>query len=268
MSKDLQLFTHEKFGQVRTLEIDGRPYFSGTDVAKALGYVDPYDAIRRHTKGSVKRQVLTNGGVQEHKFISEGDIYRLIISSHLPQAEEFESWVFDEVLPSIRYHAMYATPDAIETMLNDPDTMIRTLQALKDEREARIKAEAEKKQLSVALEEQAPAVNGYERLISVDGLYTMAEAAQLLSNGLTKPIGQNKLYKMLKKWKAIKSDNSPYQHMIDRGLMNVKTTIYIDGDGVEHVKNKSMVTPKGLEYIRKRLLELQEIEEIAGEELF
>jgi len=130
----LQIFKNTEFGELNVLIIDGKEYFPATDCARMLGYSDPYDAINRHTKGSVKHRVLTSGGEQEIKFIPEGDLYRLIVKSKLPKAERFERWVFDEVLPSIRKHGIYATDKVIEEMLNNPDTMIKTLQALKEER--------------------------------------------------------------------------------------------------------------------------------------
>lgn len=106
---ELRIFDNPEFGQVRTVMIDGKPYVCASDVAESLGYSNPRDAISRHCKGVVKRDTLTNGGNQEISFIPEGDIYRLIVKSKLPSAERFESWVFDDVLPSIRKHGMYAT---------------------------------------------------------------------------------------------------------------------------------------------------------------
>lgn len=99
---DVTIFRKDEFGAVRVLEEDGRTLFCGSDVAKALGYVRPADALTQHCKGSVKRRLLTMGGEQDVKFIPEGDVYRLITHSKLPAAEKFESWVFDEVIPSIR----------------------------------------------------------------------------------------------------------------------------------------------------------------------
>ena len=99
---DVTIFRKDEFGAVRVLEEDGRMLFCGSDVAKALGYVRPADALAQHCKGSVKRRLLTMGGEQDVKFIPEGDVYRLITHSKLPEAEKFESWVFDEVIPSIR----------------------------------------------------------------------------------------------------------------------------------------------------------------------
>lgn len=107
---ELQIFNSGEFGEIRTIEIDGKPYFVGTDVAKALGYNNPRDAVLRHCKGVVKRDTPTSSGIQSMSYINEGDLYRLIMKSKLPSAEKFESWVMDEVLPTIRKTGSYQKP--------------------------------------------------------------------------------------------------------------------------------------------------------------
>ena len=107
---ELQFFNSEEFGEIRTAEIDGKPYFVGTDVAKALGYNNPRDAVSRPCKGVVKRDTPTSSGIQSMSYINEGDLYRLIMKSKLPSAEKFESWVMDEVLPIIRKTGSYQKP--------------------------------------------------------------------------------------------------------------------------------------------------------------
>ena len=113
----LQIFNSEEFGDIRTIEIDGKPYFVGTDVAKALGYSNPRKAILDHCKGVTKRDTPTSSGVQSMSYINEGDLYRLIMKSKLPSAEKFESWVMDEVLPAIRKTGSYQKPMTLEEQL-------------------------------------------------------------------------------------------------------------------------------------------------------
>lgn len=106
----LEVFKNEQFGEIRITEIDDKIYFCGSDVAKALGYVIPHKAVREHCKddGVLNQTVIDSmGRQQEAKFISEGNVYRLIAHSKLPEAEKFESWVFDEVLPTIRRKGRY-----------------------------------------------------------------------------------------------------------------------------------------------------------------
>ena len=114
---ELQIFNSEEFGDIRTIEIDGKPYFVGTDVAKALGYSNPRKAILDHCKGVTKRDTPTSSGIQSMSYINEGDLYRLIMKSKLPSAEKFESWVMDEVLPAIRKTGSYQKPMTLEEQL-------------------------------------------------------------------------------------------------------------------------------------------------------
>jgi prophage antirepressor-like protein len=106
---ELMIFKNEEFGQIRTVEIDGKPYFVGKDIANSLGYSNPRDAISRHCKGVVKHDSFKEGG-QNISLIPEGDMYRLITHSKLESAERFESWVFDEVLPTLRKTGSYEMP--------------------------------------------------------------------------------------------------------------------------------------------------------------
>lgn len=107
MTTDLKRFDNTEFGFIRTLEEDGKIYFVASDIARALGYASPRDAISRHCKGVVKRDILTTGGKQSASMIPEGDMYRLVTHSKLKNAEKFECWVFDEVLPGIRENGLY-----------------------------------------------------------------------------------------------------------------------------------------------------------------
>lgn len=96
-------FTYETNTNIHTTSEDGTPFFCANDVATTLGYSDPKDALVRHCRGVVKYYpIATPGGTQEARFITEGDLYRLVFNSKLPEAEKFEAWVVDEVLPSIR----------------------------------------------------------------------------------------------------------------------------------------------------------------------
>lgn len=106
---DLQIFNNNEFGQVRVITIADKEYFNGKDIASPLGYKRTVDAVRQHCKerGTVKHRTLTNGGLQNMTYIDEGNLYRLVANSKLPQAERFESWIFDEVIPSIRKAGSY-----------------------------------------------------------------------------------------------------------------------------------------------------------------
>lgn len=126
MTSEIKTFKHTMFGELEILMIDGKEYFPATDVAKKLGYSDPYSAIKQHTleKGWVNHLVPTNGGSQDKKFLNEGNLYRLITKSKLPEAEKFESWVFDEVLPTLRKTGGY---------INNSDQIVNTYFGALDE---------------------------------------------------------------------------------------------------------------------------------------
>lgn len=121
--QDLQVFTNERFGKVRILEENGKVLFCAKDIAKTLGYKDTTNAVKQHCKGVAKRHLLTDGGKQEVNFIPEGDVYRLIVNSRLPAAEEFERWVFDEVLPSIAHKGYYASTEKLEALRDAIDML-------------------------------------------------------------------------------------------------------------------------------------------------
>lgn len=141
---NLQIFKNAEFGNVRTVEKDGQPYFVATDIAKALGYKNTTDAIKQHCRWVAKHDIphpQSENKTLEVNVIPEGDLYRLVANSELPSAEEFEKWVFDEVLPSIRKNGIYATEVTVEKMLSDPDFAIELLTTLKEERAKRLEVE-------------------------------------------------------------------------------------------------------------------------------
>ncbi|MGM1324416.1 phage antirepressor [Corynebacterium macclintockiae] len=151
-TRDLQVFTNDAFGTIRTVEHEDKVYFCGRDVATALGYKDPTNAIKQHCKGVVIHHPLeTAGGVQDTRFITEGDLYRLVFSSKLPAAQDFEAWVVDEVLPTIRRHGVYA----IDELLDDDEFLERAIVQLRSERAKRLAAEQ-------ALLEATPKVTYYD----------------------------------------------------------------------------------------------------------
>lgn len=143
MTNELQIFNNPEFGEIRTLEEGERVLFCGSDVAKALGYTNPSKALSDHCKGVTKRYTPTKSGTQEMSFIPESDLYRLVFSSKLPTAEKFTDWVTDEILPTIRKHGAYMTPDVIERTLTDPDYIIQLATTLKDEQQKRKALEAQ-----------------------------------------------------------------------------------------------------------------------------
>lgn len=244
MNNELEIFKNEDFGEVRTLVIDEKPYVLANDVARALGYKRPADAISAHCKGSVKHRYLTNGGEQEAKFIPEGDIYRLIMKSKLPNAEKFESWVMDEVLPTIRKHGAYMTNEVIERTLTDPDYLIQLATALKEERQARLIAEQK-------IEEQRPLVEFADKVSNSSNLIDMGKMAKLLKDENIN-IGRNRLFEWLRKKDILMRNNIPYQRYIDGGYFQVKESTFETPYGTK-TQQTTYVTGKGQIYITEKL---------------
>ena len=140
---ELQVFNNSDFGCVRTLEADGKILFAASDIAKALGYTNPSKAVNDHCKGITKCYTPTEGGVQALNFIPEGDVYRLIAHSKLPSAEKFESWVFDEVLPTIHKTGSYSKSmselEILQCSINQLVEQERKLKALEAQQGEQVK---------------------------------------------------------------------------------------------------------------------------------
>ena len=177
--QQVMLFENQEFGQLRMIFIEGKQYFMANDVAKALGYADCPKAIRTHCKGVAEMDTPTNGGVQSVKFIPEGDVYRLIIRSKLPKAEEFEKWVFDEVLPSIRQTGNYISEGSqysIEDIVRETICQVVPIiiKELEDRTEREKKAEKEMEKLEIKAKRKI------ERLICA-GNHSYSSIARILT---------------------------------------------------------------------------------------
>lgn len=255
MTTDIQTFSNANFGEVRTMEQNGKVLFCGKDVATALGYENPSKAIRDHCKGGPIRYPLqTTGGTQQTRFITEGDLYRLIASSKLPSAQKFEAWVFDEVLPSIRKRGGYLTPEATEKALTDPDFIIQLATSLKEERAKRAALEAEN-------EANKPKVLFADSVATSHTSILVGEFAKILKgNGVE--IGQQRLFKWLRDNKYLikrqGSDwNMPTQHSMELGLFEIKETTVNHSDGHIHINKTPKVTGKGQIYFANKFLNKQ-----------
>lgn len=242
--QELEIFKNEEFGEVRTVMIDDKPYFVANDIASALGYKRPADAVSAHCKGSVKYRYLTNGGQQEVKIIPEGDVYRLIIKSKLPNAQKFESWVMDEVLPTIRKHGAYMTEQTIEKALTSPDFLIQLATQLKQEQEARKLAEQ-------TIEKQKHLVEFANKVSDSYNVIDMGRMAKLLKDEHIN-IGRNRLFQWLRQKEILMTNNIPYQRYIDAGYFQVKESTYETPFGTK-TQQTTYVTGKGQLYITEKL---------------
>lgn len=240
---DIKIFENQEFGKVRALEIDGKPYFCGSDIAEALGYKRPNDAIAQHCRATVKHRTPISGKIQEVNYIPEGDVYRLIVRSKLPSAEKFEKWVFDEVLPSIRRTGGYqmTMPQGKELLA------LAVLEAQKT-------IEAQNKDIERMKPKEifADAVSASHTTILI------GELAKLLrQNGID--IGAKRLFAWMRDngylVKRQGTDyNTPTQKSVDLGVLTTKETTVLHSDGSTKIVKTPKVTGKGQQYFINKFL--------------
>nr|DAF81252.1 MAG TPA: repressor domain protein [Caudoviricetes sp.] len=237
---EVQVFNSADFGSVRTIEIDGKPYFVANDVARSLGYKRPADAVSTHCKGSVKHRYLTEGGEQELKIIPEGDVYRLVVKSQLPKADEFEHWIFDEVLPSIRKNGGYISNQENLT----PEQIVAN---------ALIVAQNIISQKDKQIEQMKPKAEFFDAVADSKTAISMNEVSKVLG---IKGYGRNNLFEFLRSNGILDRWNVPYQRYIDCGWFRVIEQKY-SKNGEQCVSTKTLVYQKGVDAIRKKILDAE-----------
>lgn len=243
---NLQIFNFEQ-QKVRTQVINDEPWFVGKDVADVLGYSNTRDALNRHIDSEDKSSVEIHDGTSGNPMqtiINESGLYSLILKSKMPNAKKFKRWVTSEVLPTIRKHGAYMTPEKIEEVLLNPDTIIQLANNLKDEQQKRLAAEAR-------IEAQKPKVVFAEAVeVSQNSVAVKILATVLKQNGID--IGQNRMFQWLRDNKYISSRpggswNMPTQKSMDKGLFELKPNTYFN-NGISETKYTPLVTGKGQIY--------------------
>ena len=245
---EIQIFNNNDFGEIRTLEENGQVLFCGSDVAKALGYADTPKAIKTHCKedGWVIRPVIDSmGRTQQAKFISEGNLYRLIVNSKLPTAEKFERWVFDEVIPTIHKHGAYMTPETLEAAILNPDTIIKIATALKEEKEKNQLLQMVNSNLKVENAIMTPKAEYFDDLVDRNLLTNFRETAKQLQ------VKERDFIKFLLEKKYLYRDKRaklmPYANHVEQGLFVIKECF---NDKSNWSGTQTLVTPKGRETFR------------------
>lgn len=244
--------------QVRTVTINDEPYFVGKDVATILGYSNTRDALSHHVddedKGVAKLDTL--GGRQNQTIINESGLYSLILGSKLPTAKEFKHWVTSEVLPAIRKHGAYMTPQTIEKALLNPDTIINLATQLKQEQEQR-------KQLQAENEQMKPKALFADAVATSNSSILIGQLAKILrQNGIQ--IGQNRLFAWMREHGYLgtrgSNRNVPTQRSMDLELFKTKETVINHSDGHTTVNITTKVTGKGQQYFINKFLNAPVIE--------
>jgi len=257
------IFDNEEFGQVRCIKIDDKPYAVGVDVARALGYVKPNEAITAHCDDPISYGVIDRlGRKQNTKIIPESDIYNLIFEaakqSKNPdikvKAVKFKKWVFEEVLPSIRKHGAYITDEVLDNIIISPELGIKLLTALKEEKDKRIEVENK-------LAEQQPKIDLYEAVMDDNGLLNFIQVASIFGE-----CGRNNLMKELRESKILMDGeftrNVPYsQYLGENGFFEVVVRPRKTKDGMRDIIT-TLCKPKALTLIKKVLDNKKEKENI------
>lgn len=264
--EELKLFQSPIFGQVRTVVINGQVMFAATDVAKCLGYANPRDAISKHCKsdgvafcdGVVKTGQRKDGTIYEQtgeiKIITKGNLIRLVANSELPQAEEVESWIFDEVIPTVLETGGYIATkqdDTPEEIMASALTIAQATLAKREERLKQLEAQTEQQQATIKLQdkeikEAAPKVSYYDNhLLSVNAMTTtqiskeIGMSAEKLNNKL-KELGIQ--FKQSGQWLL----KSPYDKW---GMHETRTNIFTSERGNTHTNTYTVWTQKGRRFI-------------------
>ena len=237
MSNEIKIFENEEFGSVRTMEINGEPYFVGKDVAEILGYANTSKALIDHVddEDKLNNETLSSLGQRGGWLINESGLYSLILSSKLPTAKKFKRWVTSDVLPAIRKTGSYSIqskPDSYT--IEDPAARARRWA---EEYE-------EKKALEAKIEEQKPLVEYAEHIQASKDVIDMKSMAKLASkNGIK--IGRNKLFSFLRDRKILDRENIPYANYMDKEWFQVVESPYTFNNGDVKIIRTTLVSPKG-----------------------
>lgn len=245
MNSEMKIFENPEFGSIRTVELDGTPYFVGKDVAEVLGYERPAKAIADHVDEEDRDEVPIQdsiGRMQKTPVINESGLYSLILSSKLPKAKEFKHWVTSEVLPSIRKHGMYATDE----LINNPDIAIAAFTALKEEREKTRQLTETVAVQNQQIAELKPKASYYDVVLNCADLLSISKIAKDYGksakwlNNLLHELGVQ--FKQGDIWLL-------YQKYAQNGYTSTKTQTFNGSDGMVHSKVHTYWTQKGRLFI-------------------
>lgn len=266
---DVKIFENPEFGEVRTTVIDGEPWFVGKDVAMALGYSNPSNAVVTHVddedKTTYSFQVSGSNYKSKAALINESGLYSLVLSSKLPTAKKFKRWVTSEVLPAIRKHGGYMTPEKVEEALLNPDVLIQLATELKEERNKN------KALHDLAVEQDKHIARQNDRIATLEpkGIFAdsvsasdttilIGELAKIIKQNGT-DIGQNRLFQWMRDQKYLigrkgTDYNMPTQKSMKLGLFTIKETTINHSDGHVSISKTPKVTGKGQVYFVNKFL--------------
>ena len=245
---EIQVFSNEELGEVRTTVIDGEVMFVGKEVADVLGYTNTQKAIRDHVDEDDKltERIVLSGQNREVIFINESGMYSLILSSKMPNAKKFKRWITTEVLPSIRKHGVYA----VDEVLQNPDVLIQALTELKKEREEKAKLKETVAVQNQQITEMTPKAGYYDVVLNCKDVISTTEIAKdygWSAKKMNAYLHEKKIqFKQGKIWLL-------YQKYAEQGLTSTKTSVYNGRDGLSHSNIHTYWTQKGRLFIYELL---------------
>ncbi len=261
-----------QFGKVRAMNINGEAWFVAKDVAEALEYNNPNEAIQDHVDDDDRKclsfkdnskMLLSNkfNGLRDalwsnpHDFkdkwlINESGLISLVIGSKLPAARKFKHWITSEVIPSVLKHGVYMTPATLNEMMQHPESWNTMFQTLLAERKAK---ETALKQI----EQDKPKVDFYNAVGCVSGTITLTDMSKLLQNAGI-PMGVQKFTLWLITNGYLTQRKLPSQKSLNLGVLAMKEQVYSSNDHGMQCREYARVTGKGQQYFIKKLIDLSD----------
>ena len=246
---ELQTFSNELFGEIRTVVIDDEPWFVLVDICRSLGLTNSSVVAGRLDEDERRKFNLPRQG--NTHIVNESGLYKVIFRSDKPEAKIFTKWVTSEILPTIRKHGMYATDEK----LNNPDLLIQVAIKLKEERERNNLLILENKKKDERIEHLIPHATFSKEFLKSDGTVKVGILAKHLCK-LGVPIGRNRLFKYLKQHKYISYEdgyNIPTQKSINLGIMELEEKLFYDKEGNLKNGRVTKINPKGMKYFYRKL---------------
>lgn len=235
----VEIFNNEELGKVRVAMQEGEPFFCAMDICNALGIINGRDSVLKiFPKGVDKIYTHTNGGLQKLSYLTEAQLYKLIMRSHAKNAEAFQDWVCGEVLPTIRKRGQYSLAQRPQIPKSYAEALLEA---------GRLALENEK--LLAQAKEDAPKVECYNALMDSQDCLDFGHFAKNIG------LGRNTLLKKLRESGVLMWDNIPYAEFMNRGYFRVVEGTYKNGE-YNKIYQKTLITPKGQAYLQKRLSEV------------
>lgn len=252
---NVKIFNNEEFGSIRTLTINGEPWFVGKDIAEKLEYQNGSRDIERHTDDDDRKIIPLFDGTQNRNtiVINESGVYSLILSSKMPNAKRFKHWVTSEVLPSIRKYEVYMTDNMLTKSIEDPDYIIGILTAYKQEKQEKERLQKENQTLIITNEKMKPKAEYYDNIVDRQLNLNFRDTAKEI--GVKVNVFMNTLREKKYIYKDRYGNNKPYSKYINNEDINKNLFVIKECCSSRYQGNQTLITPSGRNYFRQMFSE-------------